>query len=189
MNIHRCILLFACVGLSACQAIPGDRNTRSGGSEYQQLSVISFTLLENVRIPPRQAHVAFQRGAREPGAGEFAPHCELEVRQVRDEAQTVRAGVFDVTGVRGFTHYVNRRYEKRRYEKVRLAAMEGFQIVSDDSAEWIMLAYHFTLHSDDQPDVLRLVCGGAYDYPYYARYPDMEDMRLALGDVGYLIFR
>lgn len=187
MSLYQYTLLFAVAGLSACQSIPGDQSgtgIRNGGADYQTLSVSSFTLHEDVRIPPRQAHVSFQRGAREPGAGEFAPHCELEVREVREEAQTVRAGVFDITGVRGFTHYV-----KRRGKQVRLAAADGFRLASDDSAEWIMLAYHFTLRSDEQPNVMRLICGGAYDYPYYARYPDVEDMRLALGDVGSLQFR
>jgi hypothetical protein len=181
MNICRCTLLFAILGISACHS---GLEIRNAGNHFQRLSVSSFMLHEDVRIPPRQAHVSFQRGASEPGSGEFAPHCELEVRQVREEAQTVRAGVFEVTGVRGYTHYV-----KRRNREVQLAAAEGFRLVSDDSAEWIMLAYHFRLHSDDQPDVMRLICGGAYGFPFYARYPDIEDMQLALGDVGSILLR
>jgi len=184
MNLYQCTLLFAVVGLSACQSGLQESTTRTGGSNFQKLSVSSFTLHEDVRIPPRQAHVSFQRGAREPGAGEFAPHCELEVREVLEEAQTVRAGVFDITGIRGYTHYV-----KQRSKKVRLAAADGFRFASDDSAEWIMLAYHFTLRSDEQPNVMHLICGGAYDYPYYASYPDIEDMRLALGNVGSIQLR
>ena len=174
------LLLIAVLGLSACQS---GLLVSTGDRHFQELSATSFALHQDIRIPPRQAHASFQRGAREPGAGEFAPHCELEVRQVREEAQTVRAGVFDITGIRGFTHYV-----KRPNERVQLAAVDGFQLASDDSGEWIMLAYHFTLHSDEQPDVMRLICGGAYNYPYYARYPDLEDMRLALGDAGTLTF-
>ena len=181
MSMYRYTLLFAIMGLSACQS---GLQVSTGGSNFEKLSATSFVLHQDVRIPPRQAHTAFQRGAREPGAGEFAPHCELEVRQVLEEAQTVRAGVFDITGVRGFTHYV-----KRRNKRIQLAAADGFQLASDDSGEWIMQAYHFTLHSDEQPDVMRLICGGAYDFPFYARYPDIEDMQLALGDVGSIVFR
>jgi hypothetical protein len=181
MNMYRYTLLFAVMGLSACQS---GFQVSTGGSNFEKLSATSFVLHQDVRIPPRQAHTAFQRGAREPGAGEFAPHCELEVRQVLEEAQTVRAGVFDITGIRGFTHYV-----KRRTKRIQLAAADGFQLASDDSGEWIMLAYHFTLHSDEQPDVMHLICGGAYDYPFYARYPDIEDMQLALGDAGSIAFR
>ena len=181
MSVYRYTLLFAVMGLSACQS---GFQVGTGDGNFQGLSATSFELHQDIRIPPRQAHAAFQRGTREPGAGEFAPHCELEVRQVLEEAQTVRAGVFDITGVRGFTHYV-----RRPARRIQLAAADGFQLVSDDSGEWIMLAWHFTLHSDEQPDVMRLICGGAYDYPYYARYPDIEDMRLALGDVGSIVFR
>lgn len=184
MKLYQYTLLFAVVGLSACQSGLQESNTRNGGGDYQELSVSSFTLHKDTRIPPRQAHVSFQRGVREPGAGEFSPHCELEVRDVREEAQIVHAGVFDITGVLGYTHYV-----KQQSKKVQLAAADDFRFASDDSAEWIMLAYHFTLHSDEQPNVLRLICGGAYDYPYYASYPGIEDMRLALGDVGSIQFR
>ena len=175
------LLLCAAVGLSACQS---GFQVSTGNRHFQALSPTGFTLHQDIRIPPRQAHVAFQRGAREPGAGEFAPHCELEVRQVLEEAQTVRAGVFEITGVRGITRYV-----KRRSKALQLAAADGFQLVSDDSGEWIMLAYQFALHSDEEPDVLHLICGGAYNYPYFARYPDLEDIQLALGDVGSLTLR
>ena len=181
--IMRCytLLLCAVMGLSACQS---GFQVSTGGNNFEKLSPTSFVLHQDVRIPPRQAHVAFQRGASEPGAGEFAPHCELAVRQVLEDAQTVRAGVFEITGIHGVTRYVN-----RRNMELQLAAADGFQLLADDTGEWIMLAYQFALHSDGQPDVLYLLCGGAYGFPYFARYPDLEDIRLALGEVGSLTFR
>ena len=178
---HYMLLLCVVTGLSACQS---GFQVSTGDSNFEQLSPTSFVLHQDVRIPPRQAHVAFQRGASEPGAGEFAPHCELAVRRVLENAQTVRAGVFEITGIHGLTRYVN-----RRNKEIQLAAAAGFQLLSDDSGEWIMLAYQFALHSDGQPDVLYLLCGGAYGFPYYARYPSLEDIRLALGEVGSLSFR
>jgi hypothetical protein len=181
MTMPRYMLLFVLLGLSACQS---GLQVGSGDKHFETLSATTFVLHKDIRIPPRQAHAVFRSASREPGAGEYVPHCELEVRQVLEEAQTVQAGTFEITGVRGFTHYVN-----RPGKRVQLAAADGFQLASDDSGEWIMLAYHFTLHSDEQPDVMHLICGGAYNYPFYARYPDLEDMRLALGDAGSLEFR
>jgi hypothetical protein len=182
MIMHRFILLlFVLPGLSACQS---GLQVSTGGGHFEKLSVVSLVLHRDIRISPRQAHVVFKGSSREGGSGEYAPHCELEVRQVREEAQTVRAGSFEVTAIRGVTHYV-----KRPYQGVQLAAADGYHLVSDDSGEWIMLAYHFTLHSDEQPDVMRLICGGAYNYPFFARYPDLEDMQLALGDTASLTLR
>ncbi|HAJ91548.1 MAG TPA: hypothetical protein DCO71_02825 [Gammaproteobacteria bacterium] len=189
MIMHRyALLLCAALGLSACQS---GFQVSTGDGNFEKLSATGFALHQDVRIPPRQAHVSFQRGAREPGAGEYAPHCELAVSRVLEAAQTVRAGVFEITGVHGVTHYV-----RRRNQGIQLAAADGFQLVADDdtlmaddTGEWIMLAYQFALHSDGQPDVQYLLCGGAYGFPYYARYPDLEDIRLALGEVGSLTFR
>lgn len=181
MTMHRYLLSFVLLGLSACQS---GLQVSTGDGHFEALSVTTFVLHKDIRIPPRQAHAVFQAGAREPGSGEYVPHCELEVRQVLEEAQTVHAGTFGITDIHGFTHYVN-----RPGKRIQLAATDGFQLASDDSGEWIMLAYHFKLQSDEQPDVMRLICGGAYNYPFYARYPDLEDMRLALGDAASLEFR
>ncbi len=181
MNTLRYLLLCLLPALTACQSgVLVDR----GDGQFQPLIATRLVLHEDVRIPPRQSHVAFQRGSRQPGAGEFAPHCELEVKQVLEEAQTVRAGIFEITRILGVTHYV-----KRGKRNIRLAAGDDFQLLADDSSEWIMMAYHFTLHSDEQPGVTRLLCGGAYNYPYFARYPSIEDMRLALGDVATVVLQ
>ena len=182
MNILRYLLLLSVLpALPACQS---SLLVANGDGQFEPLTVTSLVLHEDVRIPPRQAHAAFQRGSQQSGAGEYSPHCELEVRQVFEEAQTVLAGRFEITQIRGVTHYV-----KRGKHTIHLAAGDGFQLLADDSNEWIMLAYHFRLHSDTQPNVLQLMCGGAYNFPFFARYPDVEDMRLALGNAATLILQ
>jgi hypothetical protein len=172
------LLLFVVVGLSGCQS---GFQVNAGDAHFEGLSPRTFVLHKDIRVSPGQAHAVFQAGGHAGGAGEYAPHCELEVRPVREAAQYIRAGVFEIRGVRGFTHYV-----KQTASRIQLASADGFQLVSDDGGEWIMLAYHFTLHADDQPDVMRLICGGAYNYPFYARYPTVEDMQQSLGDAASL---
>ena len=163
--------------LPACQS---GLQVATGDGQYKELSAGTLVLHQDIRIPPRQSHAVFQGGTFSYGSGEYAPHCELEVRTVQETAQTVRAGVFEITSVTGVTHYV------RRPRSIQLAAVGDFQLLADDSGEWIMQAYHFGLRSDEQPDVTRLICGGAYNFPFQARYPDEQEMRQALGDAATL---
>ena len=179
MKLHRYLLLLLILpSLSGCQS---GLQVNTGDGNFRTLSAQTLVLHQDVRIPPRQAHAYFQRATGAGVGGEYAPHCELEVRPVLEEAQYVHAGVFEIRGIRGLTHYV-----RRPHKNIQLAAAAGFQLLAEDSGEWIMLAYHFTLHSDEQPDVLRLICGGAYNFPFYARYPSLEDIQQALGDVASL---
>ena len=166
-------LLVLLPGLSACQS---GLLVADGDNDFQELSAKTLVLHKDIRIPPRQAHAVFQGGAFSYGSGEYAPQCQLEVRTVRETAQTVQAGVFEITSVRGITHYV------QRPRRIQLAAMGDFQMLADDSGEWIMLAYHFSLYSEQQPDVIRLICGGAYNFPFHARYPSEQEIRQSLGD-------
>jgi hypothetical protein len=167
------LLLVLLSGLSACQS---GLLLAVGGNDFQELSAKTLVLHKDIRIPPRQAHAVFQGVAFSYGSGEYAPQCQLEVSKVQETAQTVHAGVFEITSVRGITHYV------QRPRRIQLAATADFQLLADDSAEWIMLAYHFSLYSEEQPDVIRLICGGAYDFPFYARYPSEQQIRQSLGD-------
>ena len=182
MKLHRYLLLLVTLpGLPGCQS---GLQVNVGDGDFQSLSAHTLVLHRDVRIPPRQAHAYFQKSTGAGIGGEYAPHCELEVRQVLEEAQYVRAGVFEIREIRGETHYV-----QRPRKNIQLAAAADFQLLAEDSAEWIMLAYHFTLHSDEHADVLRLICGGAYDFPFFARYPSLEDIQQALGDVASLELR
>lgn len=47
----------------------------------------------------------------------------------------------------------------------------------------IMHLYHFSLHSEKQPDVLRLTCRGILDEPRDAVPPTIAEIRQALGDI------
>ena len=167
------LLLVLLPGLPACQS---GLMVADGDDDFQELSARTLVLHRDIRIPARQAHAVFQGGAFSYGSGEYAPQCRLEVSKVLETAQTVRAGVFEITSITGMTHYV------QRPRRIQLAAMGDLQLLADDTSEWIMLAYHFGLYSEEQPEVTRLICGGAYNFPFYARYPSEQDIRQSLGD-------
>ena len=52
-----------------------------------------------------------------------------------------------------------------------------------------MKTYIFQLHSDRQPDVLSLVCGGAFDIPARAARPSLQQIEHALGDYASLLLQ
>jgi hypothetical protein len=50
-----------------------------------------------------------------------------------------------------------------------------------------MYTYRMQLLNDQsQDEAPTLVCGGAYNFAFYARYPTLQEMREALGDYATL---
>lgn len=138
-------------------------------------------LPEPVRIPPRSARVYFQDG-RILGGGvdHFAPHCQLEVNAVKDQAQTVKAGEFVITDVSQRHDEVVSAGNVKLAAHVGLGVGVGFGLFGGDVGD-IMRAWHMRLHSPDQPNVRALICGGAFDHPSLAETPSITQIRAALG--------
>ena len=98
-----------------------------------------------------------------------------------ETAQTIPAGHFRIGKVRGVQRYV-------RQPGVNMLAAAGgaIQLADDSSNEWYMYTYHMQLLSEEQTEPPVLICGGAYNYPFYARYPTLQEIREALGDYASL---
>ena len=70
-----------------------------------------------------------------------------------------------------------------------VAVMADFQLASGSGGGdgggngegRLMKIYTLYLHSDRQPDVLSLVCGGAFNFPALALRPSLQDIETALG--------
>ena len=176
MKICSLLVLSLLPILTACQY---GFQASGGPNLFRDMQGGEFVLHEDIVVTSGRSHVVFRGDASIQGGSEYYPHCELEVQQVLDTPQTVHADTFTMGKVRGMTHYV-----MRTAGKLMLAAAEGFRLVSGDSSEWIMRAYHISLHSEVQPQVRTLVCGGAYNYSYYAHYPSLHEIALALGDAA-----
>ena len=170
--------LFLLLCLTGCESgFP----PRSDDSLFGRLSGGSFVLHREVSIDPSYAHIVFQGGVAAHGASEFEPRCELEVRKVLETSQTIPAGNFRIGKVRGVQRYV------RQPGANMLAAAGGaMQLADDSSNEWYMYTYHMQLLSEEQAEPPVLICGGAYNYPFYARYPTLQEIREALGDYASL---
>ena len=176
------LLVLMTLSLAACKA---GLQLGTGNTLFHTLPGSEFILHADIVIPPDQIRASFQGGKLLNGASEFEPRCELEIRNFSEEPQTIHAGTYIIDKVRGMDRYVS-----RPDEKIMLAAAGVLQLASDGGdSQWYMRTYHMRLQSDVHEDAPALICGGAYDYAFYVRYPDLQDMQTALGDYALLKLR
>ena len=144
-------------------------------------------LHQDVVVPPGRARVFFQAGkVGSGGINEFRPHCELTVKTLMDEPQTIHADTFTIDRV-------SRSIEQVVMSKrVLVASLIDFQLANGDGGNGESMQMHIyimNLHSDEQPLVQYLVCGGAFDEPALARGPTIQDIAAALGTFATLELR
>ena len=151
--------------------------------DYVPLRNASLELHRDVVVPPERGRVFFQEGVVQPRINEFRPHCELTIRKLVDRPQTIHADHFTVERVSAdIVHVVTT-------GDVVVAVNAEFQLTSGggggdgggDGEGRLMKIYTLYLHSDRQPEVLSLVCGGAFDIPALATRPSLQDIETALG--------
>ncbi len=160
------ILLSACTGsLPYAADIPGPRP-------------VMLEVLKPVNTEPGWARAFLQHGALQ-HYGDFSryhPFCYLELNLVQDRPQTIGPGQFEIRAIR--RHYE----EVVRNENLRYASL--WFVDSDVSDQTQMLV--FLLHSEQQPGVRALVCGGAFDAPSRAAAPTPSQIAETLGDYARL---
>ena len=158
---------------------------------YVPLRDASLELHRDVVVAPERARVFFQDGEVLPGINEYRTHCELTVRNLVDRPQTIHADRFTVERISAdVVHVVSS-------GDVVVAVNADFQLISGggggdgggDGEGRLMKIYTLYLHSDRQPEVLSLVCGGAFDLPALATRPSLQDIQAALGDYATLKLR
>ena len=140
-------------------------------------------LRQNVTIPPGRTRVFFQEGQLLYAVNEYKPHCHISVREITEQAQTVYAGRFTIEKVYG------RDGEVVMKDLIRLAAVGSAGIMADGGNGEGMKIYSYLmkLHSDNQPQVTYLACGGVADYPAFADYPTLQDIYTSIGDYAVLV--
>lgn len=132
----------------------------------------------DVRIAPDRARATIQRGAVSPtGVHPFAVWCQLEVRDVLPAPQVVHADTFRVHKVGSETTQV--------VETDSLQHVAGVDVQNQGSSD-VTRIWHLWLTSERQPNVLRMSCGGAFDAPYWAEFPSVQEIRATLGAVASL---
>ena len=176
------LVIMAVLSLAACNA---GLQVRGEDTLFRALPGSEFILHEDIVIPPGRLRAVFQGGKLLNRASEFEPRCELVLRRFSEEAQTILAGTYRIDTVRGRDRYV-----RRPDENLLLAATEILQSASDGGdSQWFMRTYHMKLQSEEHADAPALICGGAYNFAFYVRYPDLQEMLAALGDYALLKLR
>lgn len=176
--------LFICHCLSACGPLT-IKNTTTQSFVPIQHGV--FELHEEVVIPANRTRVFFQKGRLLYGINEWYPHCQLRVRNILEQAQTVKADRFTIDKVFGTLEQVVSN------DPVIVAAVGASVIAGGGGGNGggngegrEMYTYFMALRSEEQPQVTFLVCGGAVLEPALAEYPTLQDIQTALGDYATL---
>lgn len=141
-------------------------------------------LHQNVVIPPGRTRVFFQGGRLLYAVNEYKPHCQLRVRDISEQPQTVHADRFTIDKVFGsYGEIVSN-------DRILLAAAGAVVIAGGGNGNGEnrrIYFYHMGLHADKQPHVSYLVCGGGSEQPYLADYPSIQDIYSSMGDYATLI--
>jgi len=160
------------------------------GTLYEPASALfgagaTVELQRDLEIPADRTRVFFQRGKLLPGGSfdQYYPSCDLEVRTLQPEAQLVEKDRFMVTRV----EYGQEAVARVEGEALQVAAI-GIGIGSGgglwwDRGESIFRYVRIWLHSERQPDVMRLTCRGAWEDYFRASPPNDVEIRIALGDI------
>jgi len=132
-----------------------------------------------LEIRPDNTRVFFQRGqvVAKRELDHYHPSCDLEVRTLNPEVQHVKKDLFTVTRV------VFSQESIVLWDGVRMAGLGWGGGLWREGGHSIYRFIRMELHSDVQPDVLRLTCRGAYEDYHRASYPSPVEIRIALGGI------
>lgn len=179
---HAPVVLLSCLLLlTGCGPLLIRDETRNA---YVPVHTGAFDLHKDVVIRPGRTRAYLQDGAIVPGVDEFRPHCQLDVNTLLDVPRTIGPDRFDITRISVRTD------EIVLASPVHIAGLGtlglgGFSPF-DSGLPRRMYVYLFFLHSDRQPDVRVLICGGAFDDPSRATRPTLGEIARALGTYGTL---
>jgi hypothetical protein len=151
--------------------------------EYVPMHNASLELHRDVVVPLDTAHVFFQDGVTQPAINEYRPHCELTVRNLVNQPQTIHADHFTVDRVSSDIVRVvaSGGVVMSVTADIQLTSGGGGDHGGGDGEGRLMKIYTLYLHSDRQLDVLSLVCGGAFNSPALTARPSLQDIATALG--------
>ncbi|WP_456404583.1 hypothetical protein [Thiolapillus sp.] len=168
------LTLLSSLALAGCSSWLPDYSDEDSGHR--------LILHKPLTVSPGNARVFLQQGKMLPSLAfnQYEIGCSFEVRNLSEQPQSIEADTFVVNRVQ---HLVE---EVASWRPVVLASLTLAGAEVDTSPPDIFLGYHFWLHSEQQPDVLRMTCRGAFAEPWEAEYPTLGEIAAALGDYASL---
>ncbi len=181
MKARLTVLFLIVFGLSACSPLTirdvdtGRQLVMTGGQ---------FILHQDLEVRPERTHVFFQNGQVTNSVGEYTPHCKIQVWKRVDTVQVIEADTFRIERVSWeIDNIVNSAPVVYASTELRLASGGGGNGNGESDH---MHVWRMRLHSDRQPNVRYLLCGGAFDTPGSARDATLQDIQNSLGDIATL---
>jgi len=143
----------------------------------------TMELHRDLEIPADRTRVFFQRGKLlSSGAfDQYYPSCDLEVRALKPEPQRLEKDRFIITRV----EYGQEAVARFEGEGIQVAAF-GIGLGGGlwwDRGQSIFRYVRIWLHSERQPNVMRLTCRGAWEDYFRANPPNSVEIRIALGEI------
>lgn len=163
--------------LAACQQAP----VMNEDSQWMRITPGSSIILNQaVAVPKGDARVFLQAGKAVDKArlNQYHPHCNFEVRSVSDGNMKIEPDTFLVTDV------VTGEEEVVTGPSLMRPMVQRVSFESAEGSNMISLYVRHRLHSERQPQVMRLTCHGGFGDPSEVHYPSVSDIRNALGDIA-----
>lgn len=176
------LIIVASLLLAACGGVSTVRDTVGGG--YVDLVGATVELHQALPVAAERARVFVQDGRAVSGFDHYRAHCAFEIRSVDHGGTSIAADNFRIVGVQQTLQQVVAVPDPstRQLAAVGLA----FGMFGLDSPYYYM-GYHFTLHTDKQPEVMRMTCFGAYAAAYEVEPPTLGEIRAALGELATIV--
>lgn len=143
----------------------------------------TLTLNRRIDIPPNQLSVSIQNGSVYPSGAvnEYAPNCSLRVKHLKDTAQVVEPGTFDIVSV------------SRQVDIIPISGFAGVRLAgpaivlasggADDGPSDELYKTIMTLKSSSNPEASKLVCQ-QLDDPGLGQHVTFEEMQVTLRPVA-----
>jgi len=140
-------------------------------------------LHQPIVIPPQRTRIFIQEGKiAGTGFNSYEVSCNIEVRKLKEESQRIEPDTFVVNRVQEFFEEVAD--TGWRPETLAGLGLAGADV--DSSPSDIFRGWHFWLHSEKQPDLIRLTCRGVFAEPWEAVPPTFEEIAWTLGNIASL---
>ncbi|MCG8489848.1 MAG: hypothetical protein MI756_20425 [Chromatiales bacterium] len=107
----------------------------------------------------------------------YKANCNFELSSLTDGVQTIQPQTFTIRRVEGLMVEVVKKLPEYRFVPVGL---------DDQGTPMVSQGYHFWLDSEQQPEVLRLSCRGAFDDMWETQPPSIEEIQQTMGDLAEL---
>ncbi|MGO9443818.1 MAG: hypothetical protein ACLPXB_03465 [Thiobacillaceae bacterium] len=146
---------------------------------YEYPNGVRLILNQPLEIPPDAATVRLQYGkvVAPNGVQEEDPYCIVELSTVADEPQRVQSGAFSVTRVRYSISTI------ARGESLPTGLVQVSMASNSSGPSNYYYKTEFFLHSDAQPNMLRMTCQSNQNYTPLKRYLTVGEIRQALGNI------